>query len=162
MSAKAKAVKTVAQCWAEYGDKYRTANDRAGFIARASKDAKATEKHVMSWIAEKGWRRFSADMVQPSVKAIVSNAAKMGMSLEDFRAKFDEAQKIRNAIARLGRGAKCRIYSNQEFRELCGVPVAKWGQYSALKEFDACRIQKGRDEVYWSNEETAEYARNLI
>jgi hypothetical protein len=157
-----KVQKTVSQCWAEYGEAYKAKGDRNGFIKRAAKESGATEKHAMKWITEKGWRKFAADLVQPPVKTIIADAAKMGMSLDEFRSRYDEAQKIRNAVKTLGTGSKARIYTDQQFRDLCGVAINKWRQYSTLKEFDANRVQKSRDEMFWTNEETANYLRNLI
>lgn len=129
---------------------------KSAFVKQAVKQCGCGEKHAVELYAE----MKRTDATAPSLDA--PSPAKRGMSLDEFRSKFDEAQKIRNTIAGLGKGSKCRIYSNQEFRDLCGVPLNKWAQYSAMKEFDANRIQRARDEVYWTNEETANYVRGLI
>jgi hypothetical protein len=73
--------------------------------------------------------------------ATKSNKRK-GHSLEEFRKTFDVAQKIRDKVVELLNNGGEEYWTDDEFRQLCGVSVQNWRRHAELDEFKDYQFRK--------------------
>jgi hypothetical protein len=86
-------------------------------------------------------RQLAGGVPKPMTTAPVK-----GRSLADFRGQYDIRQKIVNGIKLHLKGV---YMTDQEFREVCGVPTGEWRRYADLQEF-AESNHRIKGVLYWA------------
>ena len=71
-------------------------------------------------------------------------------SIDEFRKAHDIPQKIRDRLANFRRGG---YLTEEELRQLCGVPVQLWRRHAELPEFADHKLRH-EGVVYWGAKET--------
>jgi len=115
-----------------------------------------TRPELKDWEIAKLLRRQGVDSARVASMragggAVATLPAKpRARSLAEFRKEHDIAQKIRDSIA----GMRAETYvTEEELRQLCGVPVQNWRRYADLPEFSGNKL-KLDGTMYWAADNT--------
>jgi len=90
------------------------------------------------------------------IKSIQSKA--LGKSLADFRLVHDVRLKIRAGIKKYLKGDS--LFTDQEFREACGVCSQEWSRYARDGEFDD-NNDRIKQVLYWATPSTLREMRTI-
>lgn len=86
---------------------------------------------------------------------------KAGKTFDSFKAENDLHQKIRNGIREHLPKDGDIYYSDEEFRELCAVPIQRWRRYADSEEFREWQIKlQGR--IHWAPKPMIEKMKLLL
>ena len=74
----------------------------------------------------------------------VKPKAVAGRSMDDFRANYDFAQVIREKVQELLAPEDAnQWWTDDEFRQLCGISIQNWRRHAELDEFRRYQFKKG-------------------
>lgn len=94
--------------------------------------------------------------LDPKAVAGKSDATAMkGISVRDFKGRFDFEAKLRRTLKEL---CKEQFVSDADVREHCDIPIPAFRSVADLPEFKACQI-KDRGTVFWSVKENVDEVR---
>jgi len=96
-----------------------------------------------------------------STKPVATSKRKVGRTFGDFAKEHDIAGKIKEAITEhLPRNGEL-YYTDDEFREMCGVHVNRWRRYADMEQFAPFQIKiAGR--THWAPTAMIEKMRYLM
>lgn len=104
--------------------------------------------------------RGSVEPVSPPAVAAKEAITPTGVqTLRDLRRRFDVPQKIRDGVKQHLRGDV--FVDDHHFRELCGVPVAKWRRIADSAEFSENRI-KIDGTLHWASPASISAAKSIM
>jgi hypothetical protein len=122
--------------------------DRALIVA-LRKEGKSWPK-VAAEAGEKLGRSITAEGARFQFKQANSNAPtrpapkkpRKGHSLDEFRSQFDITKKIDDKVAELLPDDREEYFTDDEFRQLCGVSVQNWRRHAELDRYRAYQFRK--------------------
>jgi hypothetical protein len=99
-------------------------------------------------------------MVEPEVAKADEKPVTSGTcTLNDLRRRFDVPQKIRTGIKQHLRGDI--FIDDHQFREMCGVPIARWRRIADSAEFMENRM-KIDGTLHWARPESISAAKSIM
>lgn len=124
-----------------------TKEDRAVIIA--ARDSGKTWPETATEASKKLGRILTAESARFQYRQGKTGAVskkktkkKKGHSLEEFRSEFDIAKKIRDKVAELIADSSEEYWTDDEFRQICGVSVQNWRRHAELDEFKRYQFRK--------------------
>lgn len=95
-----------------------------------------------------------------SAPRTANGSKKKGHSLDEFRSQFDVTKKIDDKVAELLDGDSEEYWTDDEFRQLCGVSVQNWRRHAELDRYRKYQFKKPNFHA-WATPKVVQYMREI-